>query len=51
MDIFGNILGQGKNPNPWINKGNSQIEAGNYLEAAKSFEKALKIDSENAPIW
>ena len=47
MDFFGNILGQGKNANPSIKQGTSQFEAGNYSEAVKSFEKALKIDPEN----
>ena len=47
MDFFGNILGQGKNANPSIQQGTSQFEAGNYGEAVKSFEKALKIEPEN----
>ncbi|NMA09431.1 MAG: tetratricopeptide repeat protein, partial [Methanomicrobiales archaeon] len=44
MDFFSNILGQGKNANPSIQQGTSQFEAGNYNEAVKSFEKALKIE-------
>ncbi len=49
MDFFSNILGQGgKNANPSIQQGGtSQFEAGNYSEAVKSFEKALKIEPEN----
>ena len=50
MDFFGNILGQGKNVNPAIQQGTAQFEAGNYGEAVKSFEKALKVDPENGPI-
>ncbi|NLZ30923.1 MAG: tetratricopeptide repeat protein, partial [Methanomicrobiales archaeon] len=48
MDFFSNILGQGKGANPAINKGNVQFEAGNYTDAVKSFEKALRVDPENS---
>jgi len=50
MDFFSNILGQGKGANPAINKGNAQFEAGNYTDAVKSFEKALRVDPENSTV-
>jgi len=50
MDFFGNILGQGKGANPSLKQGSAQFEAGNYGEAVKSFEKALKVDPENGPV-
>ena len=49
MDFFSNILGQGKGANVAISQGDTQFEAGNYTEAVKSFEKALRVDPENGP--
>ncbi|MDD3407518.1 MAG: tetratricopeptide repeat protein, partial [Methanomicrobium sp.] len=47
MAIFDRIIGQGNNPNPWIDKAASLFDQGKYAEAVKNLEKALEIEPEN----
>jgi len=35
----------------WLNKGISLIKAGNYAEAVKAYDQAIKINGESADAW
>ena len=49
--LFIPLLVEAKTADEWLNEGNQLGQAGNYAEAIKAFDEALKINIQFAEAW